>query len=87
LKYGGNPDLVIKADDLVAMAETHKTQPLAAHGEIGNGRKDESRADNVRSTGFGNSQAYLMRPITPALEPRMVKPKSTSHLRIDRQLA
>lgn len=36
-------------------------QPLAAHGEIGNGRADESRADNVRSTDFGNSQSYLLR--------------------------
>jgi len=40
-------DLVTKADDLVAaaqaVAEVHKTQPLAAHGEIGNGRKEKSR--------------------------------------------
>ena len=37
-----------------------RAQPLAAHGEIGNGRADESRADNVSSTSFGNSQAYLL---------------------------
>ena len=43
------------------MAEVHKTQPLAAHGEIGNGRKDESRGDNVNSTFSGNSQSYLLR--------------------------
>jgi len=36
------------------------TRPLAQHGEIGNGRADESRADNIRSTDFGTSQAYLL---------------------------
>ena len=39
------------------------TKPLAAHGEIGNGRADESRADNIRSTDFGTSQAYLLKRI------------------------
>lgn len=44
---------VTKADDLVAAAqvaaEVHKTQPLAAHGEIGNGRKGKSRVANRHS--------------------------------------
>ena len=44
-----------------AVAEVHKTQPLAAHGEIGNGRKEKSRDDNVNSTFSGTSQAYLLR--------------------------
>ena len=44
-----------------AVAEVHKTQPLAAHGEIGNGRKEKSRDDNVNSTFSGNSQSYLLR--------------------------
>ncbi len=32
---------------------------LAGHGELGNGRKDESRPDIVRSTQFGNKAEYL----------------------------
>lgn len=38
-------------------------KPLAQHGEIGNGRADESRPYNVNSTDqvAGNSQAYLLR--------------------------
>ena len=36
-----------------------KAQPLAAHGEIGNGRKDESRGSNATSKDRG--QAYLLR--------------------------
>lgn len=38
-----------------------KAQPLAAHGEIGNGRADESRGDNITSTERGTSQTYLLR--------------------------
>lgn len=37
-----------------------RAQPLAAHGEIGNGRKNESRGDNVTSTERGNGQSYLL---------------------------
>jgi hypothetical protein len=40
-----------------------KAQPLAAHGEIGNGRANESRGDNITSTERGTSQAYLLRRI------------------------
>ena len=58
-----NQEQPTEATPLQLVLEQAKTQPLAAHGEIGNGRKDESRADNVRSTGFGNSQAYLLRRI------------------------
>jgi hypothetical protein len=45
--------------------EQAKAQPLAHHGEIGNGRVDESRVDNVNSTNEkgGNSKAYLLRRI------------------------
>jgi len=42
-------------------ARAHQAQPLAPHGEIGNGRADESRGDNVTSTDRGNSQTYLLR--------------------------
>ena len=35
--------------------------PLAKHGEIGNGRKNESRVDNVRSTHYGNDTEYTLR--------------------------
>jgi hypothetical protein len=38
-----------------------KAQPLAPHGEIGNGRADESRGDNVTPLDRGNSQTYLLR--------------------------
>lgn len=37
-----------------------KTKPLAAHGEIGNGRADESRVDLIKSTQGGTSQRYLL---------------------------
>jgi len=42
-------------------AEVHKTQPLAAHGEIGNGRKEKSRDDKITSTRGSTGQAYLLR--------------------------
>ena len=44
-----------------AVAEVHKTQPLAAHGEIGNGRKEKSRDDKITSTRGSTGQAYLLR--------------------------
>lgn len=47
--------------DLVDKATAAMATPLAAHGEIGNGRADESRGDNVTSTDRGNSQPYLLR--------------------------
>lgn len=43
------------------MAAAAQVRPLAGHGEIGNGRADESRGDNVTSTERGNGQAYLLR--------------------------
>jgi len=52
-----------EAIPLQLVIEQAKAQPLAKHGEIGNGRADESRADNVRSTDFGNSASYLLRRI------------------------
>jgi hypothetical protein len=55
---------VTKADDLVAAAQTAAvqqiTQPLAQHGEIGNGRADESRGSDRTST-RGETQAYLLK--------------------------
>jgi hypothetical protein len=38
-----------------------QAQPLAAHGEIGNGRADESRGSNATSTKQDRGQAYLLR--------------------------
>lgn len=38
-----------------------KANPLADVGEIGNGRKDESRVDNVSSTKGGNDTDYTLR--------------------------
>lgn len=46
-----------------AQAQAAKAQPLAEHGAIGNGRGDESRVDNIKSTEGGTSQAYLLRRI------------------------
>jgi hypothetical protein len=40
-----------------------KSQPLAQHGEIGNGRADESRGENITSKDRGTSQSYLLRRI------------------------
>jgi hypothetical protein len=42
------------------MVELQEKKPLPKHGEIGNGRKDESRVDIVKSTEGGNSQRYLL---------------------------
>jgi len=42
--------------------EQAKAQPLAHHGEIGNGRVDESRGSDRTST-RGETQAYLLRRI------------------------
>lgn len=39
-----------------------KAQPLARHGEIGNGRADESRGSDRTST-RGETQSYLLRRI------------------------
>jgi len=38
-----------------------RAQPLAAHGEIGNGRADESRGSNATSTKQDRGQSYLLR--------------------------
>jgi hypothetical protein len=56
------PDPVPQSE-LNAAIEIAKAQPLAAHGEIGNGRADESRVDLIKSTQGGTSQSYLLRRI------------------------
>lgn len=38
-----------------------REKPLADVGEIGNGRKDESRGNNVTSTDRGNATDYTLR--------------------------
>jgi hypothetical protein len=50
-----------EAAPLQLVIEQAKAQPLAAHGEIGNGRADESRVDLIKSTQGGTSQSYLLR--------------------------
>jgi len=54
-----------EATPLQLVIEHAKALPLAAHGEIGNGRTDESRVDNVNSTEAkgGNAASYLLRRI------------------------
>ena len=54
-KAAGLPDVPLGLADFAS-----KAQPLAAHGEIGNGRADKSRVDVVKSTQGGNSQSYLL---------------------------
>ncbi len=43
------------------LAAQARVDPLADHGEIGNGRKDESRGNNVTSTDRGNNTTYTLR--------------------------
>jgi hypothetical protein len=50
-----------EAVPLVLAVRATQAQPLAQHGEIGNGRADESRGDDGTSTRGSNSQAYLLR--------------------------
>ena len=42
-------------------ASADAAEPLTKHGEIGNGRADESRGDNITSTERGTAQSYLLR--------------------------
>lgn len=50
-----------KAISLTDVIQAAKDAPLAKHGEIGNGRKNESRGDIVTSTRRGNDTAYTIR--------------------------
>ena len=60
------------------MKQTVKEAPvLAEHGAIGNGRKDESRVDNVSSNKSGNNAAYLtsrLKRDAPAIAARIFSP-------------
>jgi len=51
-----------EADKLVAAAQAAAAKPLAAPGEIGNGRSDKSRG-SIRTSTRGETQAYLLRRI------------------------
>jgi len=51
------------AAPLQLVIEAAKAQPLAKHGEIGNGRDTESRVDLIKSTDGGTSRSYLLRRI------------------------
>ena len=42
-------------------ASADAAEPLTKHGEIGNGRADESRGDNITSTERGTAQSYILR--------------------------
>ena len=44
----------------IILAQEVLDEPLAEHGEIGNGR-DESRGDNITSTPRGTSPSYILR--------------------------
>lgn len=48
---------------LAAAIKAAKAQPLAQHGAIGNGRKDESRGSDATSTGQDRGRFYLLRRI------------------------
>ena len=53
-----------------------QAQPLAAHGEIGNGRADESRGDNgtLPSRAAGGPGAWLIARVPGGLAPAAVAP-------------
>jgi hypothetical protein len=55
------PNEAIGLDAVKAQVAEARDDPLADHGEIGNGRKDESRVDNVNSTKGGNDTTYTLR--------------------------
>lgn len=55
----GHQGEISKEQALAAAAA--QARPLAQHGEIGNGRAEQSRGDNVTSTERGNGQSYLLR--------------------------
>jgi hypothetical protein len=56
------PAKPIALDDISEKIAAARAKPLAEHGEIGNGRKDESRGDNVTSTvERGNATDYTLR--------------------------
>ena len=42
-------------------ASADAAEPLTKHGEIGNGRADERRGDNITSTERGTAQSYILR--------------------------
>jgi hypothetical protein len=52
-----------EATPLQLVIEQAKAQPLARHGEIGNGRADESRGSVTTSTGQDRGRSYLLRRI------------------------
>jgi hypothetical protein len=52
-----------EAAPLQLVIEQAKAQPLAKHGEIGNGRADESRGSDTTSTGQDRGRSYLLRRI------------------------
>jgi hypothetical protein len=52
-----------EASPLQLVIEQAKAQPLAHHGEIGNGRADESRGSDATSTGQDRGRSYLLRRI------------------------
>ena len=51
-------DLDNRLDPLVGSSS--RVMRMPGHGEIGNGRKDESRVDLIKSTQGGTGQAYLL---------------------------
>lgn len=51
-------DLDNRLDPLIGLSSQVPRMP--GHGEIGNGRKDESRGDKITSTDRGTSQSYLL---------------------------
>lgn len=57
----GHTGEISSTQALAIAVEQAKSQPLAQHGEIGNGRSAESRVDKIKPTEGGTSQAYLLR--------------------------
>jgi hypothetical protein len=55
------PVQAIGIGDVAAAIKAAREKPLAEHGKIGNGRKEESRGDNITSTQRGTDTDYTLR--------------------------
>jgi hypothetical protein len=55
------PVQAIGIKDVAAAIKAARGKPLAEHGKIGNGRKEESRGDNITSTQRGTDTTYTLR--------------------------
>jgi hypothetical protein len=55
------PQVAVGIEAIKAKVQEARAKPLADVGEIGNGRKDESRVDNINPTKGGTGTDYTLR--------------------------